>query len=94
MEKDSFNEIDELCTSLRANLSTAQMLFQRVQHTDNSEKDYLVETLRDVCDGLHQMLPPTPQFEAIVHQTLHQFLQMNKNHRLLDQTYSPQADKG
>lgn len=89
----TFEEIDKLCTALHTNLATAQRLLQRVKHEDNTEKDYLVETLRDVCDGLHQMLPPTAQFEAIVHQTVHQFLLMNKTQKLLGEGFD-QSDKG
>ncbi|XP_067941965.1 mitogen-activated protein kinase-binding protein 1-like [Watersipora subatra] len=90
----TFDAIDKLCTALRANLATAQQLLQRVQNDDNSEKDYLVETLRDVCDGFHQILPPTAQFEAIVHQTVHQFLLMNKTQKLLHKTDSDESEKG
>lgn len=79
-EAADFTQIDELCTTLRTSLSSAQSILQNIQDKDSTGAEYLIETLRDVCDGIHQLLPPTPRFEAIVHQTLHQLSVM----KLLD----------
>ena len=93
-ESVSFNEIDELCTSLRTNLASAQLILQKIQDKDSTGAEYLTETLRDVCDGLHQLLPPTPRFEAIVHQTLHQFLSLNKQQQLMDKGGADKLNTG
>lgn len=82
-EDSLFTQIEQLCTAMRSTLDTAKELYKQVEDKDSTEHEYLVETIRDVCDGFHELLPPTPRFEAIVHQTLHQFLTMNKEQTLL-----------